>query len=295
MELLDLHYLTETADAGKFSIASKLLDVDTSTVSRRIGNLENELGLSVFERDHSGVRLTPGGRAVLHHARRVLSEVEAVKRVGRQFASGSNGEIRLGVRMPPIGGASRALIAAWRSAHPDVALTMFEGHEREIALGLSEHRLDAAIVGGHTMWPQVAACTLFRERIVAVLPSEHPLATRSELDWKSLSGETILVQDWDDNHAQHEFYASLLGSGACFQVHSASKQTIMGLVGVGLGVTLAADSQADATFPGVVFRLIAEENASLEFCLVWLPETEDPLVGRFVAFMRDESRAHGFV
>ena len=64
MELLDLHYLRVTADAGKFALAAKLLDVDTSTVSRRISNLEDELGLSLFERDHSGIRLTRGGLSI---------------------------------------------------------------------------------------------------------------------------------------------------------------------------------------------------------------------------------------
>ena len=112
MELVDLHYLIVTADAGKFALAGKLLDVDTSTVSRRIGNLEDELGLSLFERDHSGIRLTRGGQSILRCARRVLFHIDEVKRVGRQFASGSSGEIRLGMRVPPVGGASRVLLTA---------------------------------------------------------------------------------------------------------------------------------------------------------------------------------------
>ncbi len=145
------------------------------------------------------------------------------------------------------------------------------------------------------MWPHVTACTLFKERMVAVLPSDHSLAERAMIDWKSLSAETILVQGWEDNQTQREFYATLLGNGARFQSHAASKQTVMALVGAGMGITLATDSQAEATFPGVTFKLIDEDNAWLEFDLVWLPESEDPLVGRFIAFMRDESRARGFV
>ncbi len=295
MELLDLHYLIVTADAGKFALAAKMLDVDTSTVSRRIGYLEDELGLSIFERDHSGIRLTRGGTSILRCARRVLFHIDEVKRVGRQFASGSSGEIRLGLRIPPIGGASRALISAWRIANPDVVLSVVETHERELALGFSEHRLDAALVGGVAVWPHVTACTLFRERIVAVLPTDHPLAQRTTLDWAALSVETILIQDWDDNHAQREFYATLLGNDARFQPHTASKQTILALVGANLGVTLATESQAEVVLPGIVFKPIDEDNATLVFDLVWLPETEDPLIGRFIAFMRDESRARGFV
>jgi DNA-binding transcriptional LysR family regulator len=295
MELLDLHYLIVTADAGKFALAAKVLEIDTSTVSRRIGNLEDELGLSIFERDHAGIRLTRGGQVILRCARRILFHTDELKRIGQKFASGSSGEIRLGVRLPPVGGASRALLTAWRIAHPEVSLSVIEGNERELALGLGERRLDAALVTGRTMWPHVSACTLFRERLIAVLPDNHPLAQRQTLDWECLSLETTLIQDWDDNHTQREFFATLLGNGARFQTHTASKQTIMALVGAGLGITLATDSQAEATLPGITFRPIDEDNASLEFDLVWLPETEDPLVGRFIAFMRDESRLRGYV
>ena len=81
MEMIDLHYLIVTADAGKFAVAAKALGVDTSTVSRRVGNLEDELGLCLFERDHSGIRLTRAGRSILPCARRVLFHVDEVRRL----------------------------------------------------------------------------------------------------------------------------------------------------------------------------------------------------------------------
>jgi DNA-binding transcriptional LysR family regulator len=295
MEIDDLKYLSTCADMGSLSLAAKGLRVETSTVSRRISSLEDQLGLSLFERDHAGIRLTRAGRAVLRHARQILSEYDAMTRLGRKFALGMTGEIRLGLRVPPVGGPARTLIAEWRKTHPEVAITVIEGNERDLALGFSEHRLDAALIAGHTMWPRITATPLYKEKMMAVLPSDHPLSIRPELDWKSLGSETILVQGWIDNHTQQEFYATLLGNDARFHEHAASKQTIMGLVGAGLGITLATDSLAKATFPGIVFKPLAEENAWLEFDLVWLPETEDPLVGRFIAFMRDESRARGFI
>jgi DNA-binding transcriptional LysR family regulator len=295
MEIQDLHTLIVTADAGRFAGAAKVLGVDTSTISRRIGNLEDELGLSLFERDHAGVRLTRGGLSIVRCARRVLFHLDEVKRIGQQFASGSSGEIRLGVCVPPIGGPARALLSAWRVAYPNVRLTVVEANLRELALGLTEHRLEATLVIGRTSWPYVTAETLFKEQLVAALPSDHSLAQRVALDWKSLLMETILIQEWDDNRTPREIYVSVLGNDARFQSHAASKQTIMALVGTGAGVTLALDSQSEAMFPGVTFKPIEEDNAWLAFDLVWLPETEDPLLGRFIAFMRDQSRARGFV
>jgi DNA-binding transcriptional LysR family regulator len=82
-----------------------------------------------------------------------------------------------------------------------------------------------------------------------------------------------------------------LGHGTPFQSHAASKQSLLSLVAAGFGVTLATEAQAHAGFPGVTFIPIAEENATINIVLAWTPQSEDPTVGRFVAFLRDEARS----
>jgi len=291
MEIRDLKYLAASASAGKFSRAAESLGLNTSTISRRIDRLEDELGLALFERGHFGVRLTDGGRAVIVHVRRALAEIDAIKSAGLQSGSANRGEIRLGVRMPPIGEPIYGLLAAWRESHPDVVLRIAELADRDIVTALEERRLDVTLVPSFTLWPRAVALAIYREQIVAALPASHPLATREALNWTSLRDETILVQGWDESQAQREFFASLLGSGVRFQAHAASKQSVLALVEAGFGITLAAKSQSEVTFPGVVFRPIAESNAWFRVDLAWMPEIEEPAVGRFVAFMRDESRS----
>src|SRR5438045_8731203 len=142
MEIRDLEYLLASATAGTFSRAAKSLGLDTSTLSRRIGRLEDELGLPLFERGRSGVRLTAGGRAVMVHVGRALAELDAVKRSGTQNGLGAVGEVRLGVRLPPIGGPVRSLLTGWHAQHPNVVLTNLEVNHRDIAAALEERRLD---------------------------------------------------------------------------------------------------------------------------------------------------------
>jgi DNA-binding transcriptional LysR family regulator len=76
MEIGDLRYLVASADAGNFARAAIMLSRNASTLSRRVSRLENELGLPLFERSHSGVRLTSAGKAVLVHVRRALAEID---------------------------------------------------------------------------------------------------------------------------------------------------------------------------------------------------------------------------
>ena len=289
MEIRDLMYLEASAAAGNFTRAAKSLGINTSTISRRVGRFEDELGLALFERGHGGVRLTSGGKAVLPHIQRALAELDAIRHAGDQNGNGILGKVRLGVRMPPIGEPLCDLLSGWRAKHPKVGLTIAEMNEWEIQAAVQERRVDVALMTSHTLWPDAVTAPLYRERIVAAIPCEHPLAEQEALDWKRLRKETFLVQGWNNSQSAQAFYASFMGCGVKFQCHAASKQSVFALIAAGFGITLATASQAEVVFPGVVYRPIREDNAWVQVELVWCPEAEDPAIGRFVAYMRDEA------
>jgi DNA-binding transcriptional LysR family regulator len=191
MDIRDLMYLEASAAAGNFTRAAKSLRIDTSTISRRVGRFEDELGLALFERGHDGVRLTSGGKAVLPHIRRALAELDAIRHAGDQNGTGTVGEVRLAVRMPPIGEPLRSLLLGWREKYPEVVLTVAEMNEWEIQTAIQERRIDVALMTSHTLWPDAVTAPLFRERVVAAIPREHPLANDEALDWESLRKETL--------------------------------------------------------------------------------------------------------
>jgi DNA-binding transcriptional LysR family regulator len=229
---------------------------------------------------------------VLRHARRAVAELEAVKFAGRQNGIGAVGEVRLGVRTAPIGEPMRKFLTKWREACPDVLLAVSEMNERDLAIALDERRLDVALAAGHMLPAHVARLPVYRERLMAALPSDHALVRQREpLTWLALGGETILVQGWEESQAEREFLAPLLRSGGSFRSHPASGQSILALVGAGFGITIVIESQAAAGFPGIAFRPLDEPDAVLQLDLAWLPEAEEPAVGRFVAFIRDAARS----
>ena len=295
MDIVDLRYLAAAANAGNFGRAAKSLGLDTSTISRRIGRLEDELGFALFERAKTGVHLTAGGQALMGNVNRALAEFDAVVRSAGQTGSGHVGQIRLGVRLPPVGEPLFGLLAGWRARHPNVALTISELNELAMAKALEQRRLDVGLITSFTPAGSATSMPLYVERLTAALPHDHALAARECVDWADLRDENILIQEWDDSQATRELYASLLGQSVRFSAHPASKQSVFGLVAAGFGVTLATASQAAVTVPGVVFRPIAETNACLQIELVWRPELEDAAVGRFVAYLRDETRSRRLV
>ena len=233
----------------------------TSTISRRVGRFEDELGLALFERGHGGVRLTSGGKAVLPHIRRALAELDAIRHAGDQNGNGIVGEVRLAVRMPPIGEPLRGLLLGWREKHPEVVLTVAEMNEWEIQTAIQERRVDVALMTSHTLWPDAVTTPLYRERWLR----RSLVNIRSRSKRRSIgracgrrpssfrAGTTVSPPA----SSTHRSWAVASGSTPT----PASKQCVFALVAAGFGITLATRSQSEVVFPGVVYRPIREENA----------------------------------
>jgi DNA-binding transcriptional LysR family regulator len=171
-----------------------------------------------------------------------------------------------------------------------VAVTVHEMPDHDLYAALTSRRLDVALLAGYGYCPNVATEPLFRERLFAALPEGHVLSAQADIRWADLRNETILVQEWEGSHATREFYASLVGIGIPFRSHPASEQSVFALIAAGFGVSLATESHAQVNVPGMVYRRIAEDNAFVEVRLAWMPSSEDAVVGRFISFMRDQSR-----
>lgn len=282
-----LRYVLVASEVGTFSAAAHSLGVDTASLSRRISRVEDELGQTLFERGHAGIRPTKAGRAVILHIRRALGNLDAIF----SFAQSTIGEgwLSLGIRLPTVGDPVQSLLGAWRARYPQIRVAVHEMNEHDILTAVEERRLDIAFMTKHTLWPRAASIPIYRERLLAALPKTHPLARRKSLNWVHLRQETFLVQGWDESQTARDYYASFLGNDVRFEAHAVSKQSILGLVGAGFGITLVTQAQARVKIPGVIFRHILEDDADLEVHLAWVPENEDAVVGRFIAFMRELS------
>ncbi len=291
MDVIDLRYLVAAATSLNVSRAAQMLGLHASTISRRITRFEDELGITMFERGHHGLRLTQAGRSVMTHVQRALDDLEALVRVGRRDVEEAAGSIRLGVRLATVGEPIRTMLAAWRLACPGIELVVHEMNYQELRVGMLERRLDVVLVPMHALWPGVASAPVYRDAIYAALPTGHVLCTELAITWELLRTEAILIQEWEGTHTTREFVASLVGPSARYVAHTASKQSVLGLVAAGFGVTLATASQATVTIPGVTYLPIAEANAHVNMGLAWIAEREEAALGRFVAYMRDTGSA----
>ena len=290
IDLNRLRTFVVAAEHQHFGEAAVALGVRQPTVSRHVGTLEDELGVLLFERHSGGVRLTRAGELVLRSVQRVFLDMEDVMRSAAAAGEARAGALRLGVLEPPASGKLHLLLAEHVRRWPNVLLTLVETHHVELQARLLDRRLDAAIILDETAGPALAILPLWREPLCAAMPKAHPLAARSALTWTELARQTLLVQAWENSSVPRELLIAKMGVNARFESHFASQHSVLALVAAGYGVTVVLDMVAGSPVPGVAFRPIDEPDGTTGVVVAWAPGVEDPLIGRFVAFLRDEVR-----
>lgn len=146
MTLQELRYLVALVDHGHFGRAAEACHVSQPTLSTQIKKLEEELGVTLFERTNRSVRVTATGEEVVARARQILTDVEAIVGVGRRVAGPLSGAFSLGV-IPTLGPYLLPwLVPALRDRYPELRLAVHEDLTAALLDRLVSHRLDAALV-----------------------------------------------------------------------------------------------------------------------------------------------------
>ncbi|NVN24605.1 LysR family transcriptional regulator [Asaia siamensis] len=286
----ELHYFLIVTEEGSFGKAAHSLQMQVSTISRAIGKLEDRLGVTLLERTSAGIRITEAGRIASRHIRRLLQETNALKGLLRQHCEGETGDIHLGFHFSPINNLLTGLLLEWRSNYPGVTVTPYEPGDCTLHGALIDYQIDAALIPDFMLHRYETACPVYSETLMAVLPNTHRLAGHSALRWNDLRDEILLLWAWGKNGIGEDFFAARL-PGANLRIFESSSMTVFAFVRAGFGITIAARGYSSLALPSLTFIPITEDNAFIEINLVWRPESEDPLLGKFVAFIRDRARA----
>lgn len=290
MELRHMRYFAVLADELHFGRSAARLGISQPPLSQQIKALEAELGTRLLERTNRRVALTQAGRMFLAEARSALAQADRAAQVGRRAGRGELGELRIGLfpsaPLIPLVGQS---ILAFRRAFPDVQLTLDEVESRAQVQALVEGREHIAIIRGAAQVAvpaELMARELLRERMVLVVPAEHRLARgRGAVAMAAMAGEKFV------------FYGPRMGATLPGQVLALCRAagfepqisqvananaTILGLVGVGLGIAIVPEAMSLLRHEAVVTRQIAEAAAVTRVWIVRRRREESPLVAAFL-------------
>jgi DNA-binding transcriptional LysR family regulator len=193
MELRHLTTFVAVAEEESFTRASARLHVVQSAVSAGVRALERELGTELFDRTTRRVRLTDAGRALLPQARATLGAAQAARDAVDEVRGGLRGAVTLGIMQSgALGLDIVALLATFRSAHPQVELRVRQGHSAEMAAQVRDGRLDfayLALSGRRTSGLKLTP--LGRVPMPLAVHENHRLASRRDVELAALADETF--------------------------------------------------------------------------------------------------------
>lgn len=191
MEIRQLEALIGIADHGTFSSAADALGTVQSNISNRIARLEAELGSELVDRTTGFI--TESGSVVLHRARRILIELNAIAADVSELNADIRGEVNLGM----IGTAGRwivpLLIEAQRRSFAHIAIRISEGTNSALEPRVVNGQLDLAVLAWPVFAPELSDVDLFSEDLVLIVPREHALAGQRSVDFTTLATLELLL------------------------------------------------------------------------------------------------------
>lgn len=287
IQVRHLNYVIAAADHGSFRRAAAALSVQESAISRRIRELEDQLGAALFIRSPGGVKLTHAGKQFVQRGRKALSEIGLAKAEVTAIGRGENGLVKIGIFSSLASGFLSDLIQSFGERHSAVKLTFIDANPAEHLAAIRRLQLDIAFITGTAKWPGCDSQHFWSERIYAVLPDDHPRADDLEVQFSDLAGESFIVSESAPGEEIHDYLVKRLadlGRHPEIQQQAVGRDNLMRLVALGRGLTVTSEATTAAQFPGVVFRPI--EGEILPFCAVWSPQNENPALHHLLDLAR---------
>ncbi|MFJ4587540.1 transcriptional regulator CynR [Pseudomonas moraviensis] len=175
MLLRHLRYLLAVADHGGFTRAAEALHVSQPTLSQQIRQLEETLGVSLFDRTSRTVKPTDAGAAYIECARRVMVELEAGQRALHDVKDLSRGTLRLAMTPTFMAYLVGPLVRDYRARFPGIHLEIFELSMDDIEAGLADDSLDVAIAFTPVRNAEIECLPAFTEALGIMVGPGHPL------------------------------------------------------------------------------------------------------------------------
>ena len=201
MTLTELRYVVAVARERHFGRAAETCFVSQPTLSVAIKKLEDELGVTLFERGGSEVGVTSIGRQIVDQAKRVLEQSATIKEIAKSGKDPLNEPLRLGVIYTIGPYLLPQLVRRLIAVAPQMALILQENYTVSLIEQLKHSQIDAAILALPLPEAGLMVQPLYDEEFIVAIPRDHPWQTREHVTSADLKDETML----------------LLGAGHCFR------------------------------------------------------------------------------
>ncbi len=296
--LKQFRYFMAVSETASVAAAARMINIAQSAVTKSIQELEDSLGVKLFERTAKGMVLTQDGHRFQASARKVIAAVAEAGQLGRGKPETLSGSLTIGVTSLVAGYYLAELFARFQRSHPSVTISVVEDAPQFLEHLLINGEVDLAIMVSNALGdPQaleVEALTRSPNRVW--MASGHALADKTELSLQECAAYPQVVLEADRVESVLNALWSRHGLHPPVLMRSTSLEAVRSLVGIGAGIALLPDFlyrpwTLDAEH--VEARSLRDAAPSIDVGLVWRRGSRSrPVVTEFIELAREQSRSH---
>jgi len=290
MELRHLRYLVAVAEELHFGRAAIRLNISQPPLSQQIRQLEEELGVKLFNRTKREVRLTEAGARIVSEAHQVLSQIDHFSRVASQAGEGEIGHLSVGVP----GGVNEILVQTLKAVarrYPGVRIDlqyMTTGMQIE---ALREAHIQVGFLNLPVQEPSLVIEVVKSEPLWIAMPKGHPLARCATVPLKALESEKVILFPRRVAPGLHDAITGMCRNAGVNlnAVHeSDSVVASLTLVSAHLGIAFCTPS-VRRLWPEVSFRPL-QSSVKVEQAVAYRRDSQSPVLGSFLRVLRQVIR-----
>lgn len=243
MTLQQLSYFQHVARSGSFTRAARSCFVSQTAISRQISALEEELRLTLIERDTTHVALTPAGEVFYKEVCAILLHLEQAVAQAQSIAQAQDAHLTLGIPTILEQHAIGPILRRYHALHPQVKLTTASGTRQQLVRQLVDREIDLMVALDFDL-PSLEgldAQVLQRTQAAWLLPLSHPLAEQPSIAPTELQDETLILTQEDPDCSTeellHQYYSQLgMKGNPTLQTRTVEELFLLTSCGMGIGL-----------------------------------------------------------
>lgn len=287
LDIRQLQYFVTVAEEEHVGRAAEKLHISQSPLSRQIAQLEEKLGLTLFERSQQRIRLTRDGRTFLTEVQAFLTHANRLESLAKRLGRGDEGGLCIGyIENAMHAGVLPAGLRTLRASRPSVHVALYSQPPSEQLEGLRQRSLDIALVCDPPPAddPDLESAQVLSDPMILALPDCHPLCAVKELKPEDLNGQDWIAVHHRETGTHHQdFVAACVRSGFTpnIKMEASEPTTAMGLVAANLGIAIVQQGLRHQAPPGVTLRELPWFSHRAPLWVVWHRINLRPLVASF--------------
>lgn len=287
LDIKQLHYFVTVAEEEHVGRAAERLHISQSPLSRQIAQLEEKLGLTLFERSQQRIKLTADGRVFLGEAQAFLTHAKRLESMARRLGRGDEGGLCIGYLENAMhSGVLHQALRELLTERPAIHIALYNQSNAAQIEGLRQRSLDVGLICAPIPEddPELVSYQVLSDPMLLALPVSHPLANAKKFTPQDLAAQKWIGVVHKEGVRRHDNFIAACAEAdfaPAISVEASEPLAALGLVAAGLGVTMVQRSLRQQAPEGVVLHEVPWLNYRTSLWVAWHRVALRPLVTHF--------------